>query len=492
VPSYDALLDEALLASARGTHAERAAIIALLEAFPDARSGSALLVLNELWRGNLEDALRLAEALGDSPQERAVRAEVETYAGDPQGISRIESAVGEAPDDPIVLRCAFSVFGIEQPERAASIARRRIALRPHDPNCYHSLGTSLLTSSLAEAEQLAANPPAGFAESAQLWTLRARLAMRRHDLPAAEAHARTAVATCSDSYMAWSTLADILKLQGSKEEAERAARFSLELNRRNVLAMRVLASIEGGRGNRAEAKRWEEAAKHAIPALSFMNSLREANKLIRKGDPTAALAELAKLDGVPGATRKATLTIRTTLLLNMSDDAALLAEVDAMEREGFEGEVLVPARAEVCRRAGRMEEARALLESAWKERKGAALGPLVAMLAQMEDLGAAQQVAREAIQEVPGLPANASNGILALEKAGLRDEARALLDAAQRKFPESQMLRVLRVGTHAQDGNIPAMMHAMKGLDADHRLRLPIKFSPMRLLKALWHRRRRR
>jgi hypothetical protein len=154
--------------------------------------------------------------------------------------------------------------------------------------------------------------------------------------------------------------------------------------------------------------------------------------------------------------------------------------------------VRVLAHTELLRRAGQLEDARITLESAWNDRKGAALGPLVRLLGQMNELDSARQVAREATEEVPGLPANVSKAVMALEEAGLSDESRALLDAAQRKFPESQMLRMLRVGALAQDGNIPAMMHAMRGLDADYRLPLPTKFSLLRLLKALWRLGRRR
>ena len=227
MPTYDQLLDAALLAVSMGKVAEREAVRALNEAYPAAPGGPALSTLASLWSGDLEEAQRLAEALGDRPPELAMRAEVAGYVGDRERADRLlEAAIAAAPDDPIVLRCAYSILGMDDPERALEIARRRVVLRPHDAGVYASLGTAMIGAGRTdEAERHAAQAPPAFETSNNLWVLRARLAMKRRDLPTAEAHAREAVARCSDAGMAWATLADILRHQGNKEEAARAARF---------------------------------------------------------------------------------------------------------------------------------------------------------------------------------------------------------------------------------------------------------------------------
>lgn len=487
--TYDEALDEALLASSRGKEAERVAVARLIEAFPDEPGGPSLAVLAALWRGELEEAQRQAEALSQRPPELAVRAEVDAFLGDREGAARrLEAALEAAPDDPIVLRSAYSVFGMDDPARALEIARRRIALRPHDPLGYAALGTSLLTTSVAEAEELAADPPAAFADTTQLHTLRARLAAKRRDLPEAEAHARAAVAANADSDMAWTTLAEMLKHQGKHDEAANAARFALELNRRNPLAMRTLGAVAASRGDRAEAERWEREAQVAVPALAFMATLGKTNALVRAGKRKEALIELRRLDDISGPARIAVHNIRATILLGLRDDGALQAEADAMEREGIGGAMSIQARAELDRRAGRIEEARTRLETEWLQRPGAVAAPLIRVLVELGDLEAARRIATD----VPGTPADAGAVFLALDKAGLKEEASLFLDLAQRRFPEAQPLKLLRVGTFAQKGDLRAMAHAMRGLDAQHRPQIRIRMSFPKLLRALWRRARRR
>ena len=485
MPTYDERLDAALLAQSGARAGQRATIDALRTAYPHEPGGLALDVLAALWRGELEEARALAEEMGDRPAERAVRAELDGYEGDREAAGRsLESALVAAPDDPIVLRCAHSVLGIDDPERALAIARRRVALRPHDPSAYGALGTSLLASSVEEAEGLAAVPPPAFRDTSSHCLLRARLAMKRRDLGAAETHARAAVAANADSDMAWTTLADILRHLGRKEEAERAARFSLELNRRNPLAMRALGALASARGDREAAARWEREAQAAIPALAFLAAYRKASALARQGRSREALVELETLVAVPGHSRRTARGLRANLLLGMSDDEALREEADALEREGPEGATLERARAELDRRAGRLPEARARLEIAHARWPGTVTGDLIAVLAASGDLDAARQAALD----VPGTPVDAATTFLALDKAGLGPEAVAFLALAQRRYPEAQVLRLLRVGSLARGGDVPGMVHAMRGLDAEHRPRIRVRLSPRHLLRLLWRR----
>ncbi len=486
MPSYEELLDAALLASSKGKVAEKAALEDLIAAYPNQPAGHALMALQTLWRGDLEEAQQFAAKLGDHPEELAVKGEVMGYGGDVPGAKRLlESALAAAPDDPIVLRCCYSIFGMDEPERAMALARHRVEVRPHDSAGYASVGTVLLNRSVSEAEAYAANPPTAYANSHQHWTLRARLAMKRHDLIEAERHAREAVAACSDSDTAWATLADILKHQGKKTESAEAARFALSLNRRNPLAMRALSAEAASRGDRPEAERWEREAATAVPALAFMQGLQVANKLAKQGKPEAALAELQKLANIAGSTRHAVRTMRMQLFLGMKDDQGLIDEAEAMKRDGVEGILLERAWAEIDRRAGRKNEARARLGSLWQnERSGEVAAPLISLLAEMGEADAVREIAAEATVQVPGLPADAGLVFIALDSAGFKEEARSLLVAAQRQFPNAQQLELLRVGTLAQDGNMTGAMHAMRGLGPEYRPVIRLRFR--HVLKLLW------
>ena len=94
--------------------------------------------------------------------------------------------------------------------------------------------------------------------------------------------------------------------------------------------------------------------------------------------------------------------------------------------------------------------------------------------------------------DLPGTPADAGAVFLALDQAGLRDEARAFLDAAERRFPEAQPIRLLRVGMLAGDGNVHAMMHAVRSLDSEHRPTIRIRLSFLKIVRLLWRRALRR
>lgn len=488
MPTYDELLDDALLAASRGRTAEREAIERLKLAYPDEPGGFALETLTVLWRGELEEARRLAEGLGRRPAELAVQAEVMGYEGDREGAAeRLEKALSEAPDDPIVLRSAYSVFSVDDAARSLALARRRVELRPHDPMVYGSLGTSLLAGSVAEAERLANEPPPAFADTSAHRLLLARLAMKRHDLAAAETYAREAVAANADSYMAWATLSDILRFLGRKDEAEQTARFSLELNRRNPLALRGLAALAAGRGDRQEADRLEREAQEAIPALAFLSAYRTAKRLVKEQKRPEALDALAPLLRFKGHPRSTARQLRLNLLIGMEDDAALRTEVEAAGQEGADAATLLRARGELERRSGRLDEARRLLESAETERPGTALADLIRVFAARDD----REAIRARLAEVPGAPGDAANVVLALDKAGLKEEAVEFLARAQRRYPEAQTLQLLRVGTLAAAGNVPGMLHAMRDLDAEHRPRIRLKMSPWKLVRLLWRRARR-
>lgn len=480
------MLDEALLASSKGRPAERLAVERLIAEFPDRSAGRALFALNTLWAGELEEAQKLAADLGSEPAGVAARAEIQGYGGDVEGAKRLlDECLAKAPDDPVVLRCAYSIFGIDDPARAMAVSKHRSTLRPHDPASWAGIGTNLLSSNVSEAEAFAENPPEAYRDTHQHWVLRARLAMKRHDLVEAERCAREAVAANSDGDMAWATLADILKLQGRKTEAAEAARHSLSLNRRNPLSMRVLAAEALARGDREEASRWEKQASVAVPALAFMEGLRAANGLLKQGKMDAALAQLEKLAHIEGSTKNAVRTMRIQMLLGMTDDAALAREAEVMEREGMTGVLLERAHAEVDRRAGRLAEARARLEGLWQsERPGVIAGPFIALLGEMKDLEAVRELARQVTDDVPGLPADAAMTFIAIDKAGLKEEARKYLASAQRKFPNSQHLAMLRVGTLAEDGNVSGAMHAMQGLEPEYRPMIRLRFR--HLVKILW------
>lgn len=490
MPTFDEALDDVLLAMSRGMEAERRAVAELCETFPDRPEGRALTVTGSLWRGDLEEAQALASKLGNSPPELAAFAELASYLADRETAHRmIGQALAASPDDPIVLRAAYSIYGVDAPEQALEIAERRVTLRPHDPAGYAAVATIQLSRDAAQAQAMADDPPEALRNTPQLELLRARLAVKSHDLPRAEEHARLAVALGADVASAWATLSSVLVHQGKREEAERAAKFALDLNKRSSLAMRSLASIAKSRGDHATADEWERKASEAIPALHQVGVMQTVKALIRQGKREEALTELDKIIDIPGASRHMALKVRATLLIELTNDAALRETADAMEREGIIDPLLSVARAESLKREGRLDEASQILLEVWDDgHPSYVCSHLVRILLLKGDRETACRVAHEAMVYVPGTPADVAKTFLQLEKGGLKEEARDFLSAAKRKFPEAQLLEVVRVASMAKDGNVRGVLHAAQSLDPQYQSLFRLRIRWGKLIKAILRR----
>jgi tetratricopeptide (TPR) repeat protein len=486
----------------KGFAGSRPLIAGLCDENPEDQTLHAFHALVLAWTGGRDLAWKLLDsrmAPAESASILAVAAELRAIEDRKEESHKLlERAARIDPDDYFVLRTSHSLAGISKDyELAWELQARWEKLYPEDADIYGSQVTLYQTQGKLDAlQRFLDESPEWFRQTAQYHAARGRLAFSRHNLPEMESHFQMAVAQSPESGSYWGYLAESQIHQGKLAEAERSAQFAVELNPNNPLALRVLSKVYRARGDSTKSAEMERKAADAFPAIKSGTRTSRATEFLNRGDLDGAL-KVYRQQAQDDNAVSASAARRIMLNLLVSHDRwrkarEQLNEIDGLGEQHPAVEVL---RAQVLYHEGEKEEAlqkmRILAQEPTPQPE-----MFPAALKMFLDAGAEEDTAglvERLRTEPPGNPSSIAVSIIALDNAGRNEEARSVLQAAQRRYPDSSSLKVIEAGMASADGDGRRAFRIISQLPPGQRARIRIRFTTLvKVLFRVMFRRRKR
>ncbi|MFI5385642.1 MAG: tetratricopeptide repeat protein [Fimbriimonadales bacterium] len=480
----------------KGFAGARPILAQLCEQEPDVDELHALHALVLLWTGRPDEAQGIIDkrlAIRPSASIYGVASEVHRLAANVELASElVQRGRTLDPDDYLVLRSrADQAATVKDLQTAREINARSLELYPQDPDTFGSQATYCqIEGQLDRMQSLLDTAPGWFLGTAQYYAARGRLAFSRHDLSVMEEEFKKAIELCPEGGSYWGYLATAQHHQGKYAEAERSAQAALELNPRNPLALKAMAKVAGTKGDRAGKAAFEEQAAKAIPALQSTGlGLRAAN-LRRQGNLEGAL-KLYRQQSEEGNPIMAASARRIVLMLLVQakrwDEAR--KQLDAIEALGEVDEATRSFRSQIRYREGDQEGAVADIEILLAEKMPVSSVFPAAMQIFLDSRlsDQADRLFERIMRDLPGNPGHLAETVMALANAGRKQQARALIAAAQSVFPQNDTLKVIEVGFAAEDKDFRRMKFLIQQLPpaSRPRIRLSALLTSPRFWRAL-------
>jgi tetratricopeptide (TPR) repeat protein len=450
----------------------REKIIKAAEDFPDHSGIQATEIDRILFTGAVDKAKeRLALCLKKDPDSiklLAAKGLIMVFDGDfIGGIEALETVRAADPTNIIMLSnlpAAYVQNG--QEAKARDLMEDAMRLLPKDPDIMASMCTGYmliedLDSARAIEEKFRDDPGHRFC------VIRARMAIKEHDMPTSEKWAREAIARNPESYAAWEHLSMLLVHNGELQEAKAAANFALELNSRSVVSLRNLVKISTREGDKVAALEFEKRANDAVPFMKDMQKLRAALALMKSGKAAeAASAYHALLNVTSISTQK---QARQGLLQVLCMGKAIKdgpTYIEQIESQSVSNPLFYRAKAMVQMGEGMPDKAFATFDEGLLMFPNSLeiLAGRLDCLSKTNDLPGVKHLAEEILATGINTPSEYIGVIIPLLNSNETDLVDKLYQQLIRKFPSSSAIQMVESMVAIHKGDIKGGIEKMRAL----------------------------